>query len=114
MSRWRVSRDMGEWFVSEVSDYFGGVGTFATEAAAVEELRRIQVCEVESEETDVAMANQRLRKALQALKDPPKVTRMSRPPGPPRPPVADPGPIEPNHTFAGPDPVSPPKRSGAK
>lgn len=78
MSKWRVAIDCGRWFLSEIGDQWGGGESFATEAAALEELRRIQFRAVESAESGLKIAKQRLVDARQELANPPKVSRMNR------------------------------------
>ncbi len=78
MSKWRVAIDCGRWFLSEIGDQWGGGESFATEAEALEELRRIQFRAVEIAESDLKIAKQRLADKRQQLADPPRVSRMSR------------------------------------
>lgn len=82
MSKWRVGIDCGKWFLSEIGDQWGGGEAFATEAAGLKELRRIQGMAVESAESDLRIAKQRLAEKRQQLADPPRVSRMRATPAP--------------------------------
>lgn len=77
MSQWRIARDCGEWFISEISDSWGGGQSFDTEAEAIEELRRIQLRAVLSAEQDLEIAKNRLVEKQRALASPPRVSRMA-------------------------------------
>lgn len=82
MSKWRVAYDGGEWFLSEIGDQWGGLESFATEAEALEELRRTQLRGVLSAESDLKIAKQRLAEKRKQLADPPRISRMHRSPAP--------------------------------
>lgn len=76
MSAWKIWRDCGEWFVSEIGELYVNCETFATESEAVVELRRLQMNDVLAAERDVEIANARLQEKRQRLAAPPKVRRM--------------------------------------
>ena len=76
MSAWRIWRD-GEWLVSEIGDNWAGADAFATEAEAVEELRRLQMRDLLSAEADLEMIKAKIEKYRARLKARPKVSRMA-------------------------------------
>lgn len=77
MSKWRVGYDCGEWFVSEIGDQWGSFDSFATEAEAVEELRRVQFRAVETAEEALSFAKRKLAEKQATLAAPPRVHRMA-------------------------------------
>jgi hypothetical protein len=76
MSKWRISIDCGKYSVSEIGDRWGGGESFATEAAAVDELRRIQHRAVQIAESDLKIVKQRLVEKREQLAAPPRIRRM--------------------------------------
>ena len=76
MSAWRIWRDCGEWLVSEISHVWANWESFATEEAAVEELRRLQARDVMSAEGDVRVAKERLKHFREVLAAPPNVSKL--------------------------------------
>lgn len=76
MSKWRVGIDCGEWFLSEIADQWGGGEAFATEAEALEELRRVQLRGVLAAESDLKIVKARLIEARKRLAGPPRISRM--------------------------------------
>lgn len=78
MSAWRICRD-GEWLVSEIGDNWAGADAFATEAEAVEELRRLQTRDLFLAEADLMMIEAKIEKYRARLKAAPKVSCMATP-----------------------------------
>ena len=78
MSAWQIWRD-GEWLVSEIGDNWARGDTFATEEEAVEELRRLQMHDLLSAETDLKMIKEKIEKYRTRLKAAPKVSRLATP-----------------------------------
>src|SRR5688572_13627055 len=76
MSKFRVGRDLGRWFVHEISDSGAGCDAHNTEAKAVEELRRLQTNELLSAEADLALAKERIKRKRAFLEAAPEIKRM--------------------------------------
>lgn len=70
---WKVWHDLGEWSVYEAADEWGG---FATEAEAIDELRRLQTNELVAAEKGLRISKKRVANKWRALTEPPKVRRM--------------------------------------
>lgn len=78
MTAWKIWRDGGEWFVSEISETYANWESFATEAEAVDELRRLQTDDVLAAQKAVSLEIEKLRRKREILRAAPKVHRMKR------------------------------------